>query len=139
MEEEGFQYLPEMIESKLGPRVKGIMINSPSNPTGNVMGKSEWFQITNFSPQIISDEIYHGLVYKGRNTPSSNSRTARLSSTGFRKLYAMTGWRAGVRDCTDRFRPPHAETPAESFYLRELLCTAGGTGRLRKAQKTCRE
>jgi len=36
-EEEGFQYLPGMIEEKLSPRVKGIMINSPSNPTGNVM------------------------------------------------------------------------------------------------------
>src|SRR4030065_2069538 len=38
-EEEGFQYLPRMIREKLGPRVKGIMINSPSNPTGNVMSR----------------------------------------------------------------------------------------------------
>ena len=84
MEEEGFQYLPEMIEPKLSPRVKGIMINSPSNPTGNVMDKERMAKIAKLSPYIISDEIYHGLVYEGRPTPSSNSRTGPLSSTDFR-------------------------------------------------------
>ena len=65
LEEEGFQYLPEMIEEKLSPRVKGIMINSPSNPTGNLMRAERMKEIARFSPFIISDEIYHGLVYEG--------------------------------------------------------------------------
>src|SRR5512136_749502 len=65
LEEEGFQYLPEMIKEKITPRVKGIMINSPSNPTGNVMEPGRMAKIAEFSPFIISDEIYHGLVYEG--------------------------------------------------------------------------
>ncbi len=54
-EEEGFQYLPEMINEKLSPRVKGIVINSPSNPTGNVMSPERMAKIAEFSPFIISD------------------------------------------------------------------------------------
>jgi aspartate/methionine/tyrosine aminotransferase len=95
MEEEGFQYLPEMIESKLGPKVKGIMINSPSNPTGNVMGKERMIQITKFSPHIISDEIYHGLVYEGKEHSILEFTDRAFVINGFSKLYAMTGWRLG--------------------------------------------
>ncbi len=95
MEEEGFQYLPGMIESKLGPKVKGIMINSPSNPTGNVMGKERMIQIAKFSPYIISDEIYHGLVYEGKEHSILEFTDRAFVINGFSKLYAMTGWRLG--------------------------------------------
>jgi aspartate/methionine/tyrosine aminotransferase len=95
MEEEGFQYLPGMIESKLSPKVKGIMINSPSNPTGNVMGKERMIQIAKFSPYIISDEIYHGLVYEGKEHSILEFTDRAFVINGFSKLYAMTGWRLG--------------------------------------------
>src|SRR4030043_1405379 len=65
LEEEGFQYLPEMIEEKLTPKVKGFMINSPATPHGHVMPLERMEAIAKFSPYIISDEIYHGLVYEG--------------------------------------------------------------------------
>jgi aspartate/methionine/tyrosine aminotransferase len=95
MEEEGFQYLPEMIEPKLGSRVKGIMINSPSNPTGNVMDKERMAQITKFPTHIISDEIYHGLVYEGKEHSILEFTDRAFVINGFSKLYAMTGWRLG--------------------------------------------
>ena len=95
MEEEGFQYLPEMIEPKLSPRVKGIMINSPSNPTGNVMDKERMLKITKLSPYIISDEIYHGLVYRGKAHSILEFTDRAFVINGFSKLYAMTGWRLG--------------------------------------------
>jgi aspartate/methionine/tyrosine aminotransferase len=95
MEEEGFQYLPEMIEPKLGSRVKGIMINSPSNPTGNVMDKERMTQITKFPTHIISDEIYHGLVYEGKEHSILEFTDRAFVINGFSKLYAMTGWRLG--------------------------------------------
>ncbi len=95
MEEEGFQYLPEMIEPKLSPRVKGIMINSPSNPTGNVMDKERMLKITKLSPYIISDEIYHGLVYQGKAHSILEFTDRAFVINGFSKLYAMTGWRLG--------------------------------------------
>lgn len=94
-EEEGFQYLPEMIEEKLNPRVKGIMINSPSNPTGNVMSGERMAKIAEFSPFIISDEIYHGLVYEGEAHSILEYTDHAFVINGFSKLYAMTGWRLG--------------------------------------------
>jgi len=95
LEEEGFQYLPEMIEEKLNPRVKGIMINSPSNPTGNVMPAERMEAIAKFSPFIISDEIYHGLVYEGKIHTILEFTDRAFVINGFSKLYAMTGWRLG--------------------------------------------
>lgn len=94
-EEEGFHYLPEMIERKLTPRVKGIMINSPSNPTGNVMSRTRMAKIAQFSPYIISDEIYHGLVYEGQAHSILEFTDRAFVINGFSKLYAMTGWRLG--------------------------------------------
>jgi (5-formylfuran-3-yl)methyl phosphate transaminase len=94
-EEEGFQYLPEMIKPKLGKRVKGILINSPSNPTGNIMGPERMARIAELAPFVISDEIYHGLVY-GEEAHSILEFTDRaFVINGFSKLYAMTGWRLG--------------------------------------------
>jgi aspartate/methionine/tyrosine aminotransferase len=95
LEEEGFQYLPEMIEEKLSPKVKGIMINSPANPTGNIMSGERMKRIAQFSPYIISDEIYHGLVYKGEAHSILEFTERAFVINGFSKLYAMTGWRLG--------------------------------------------
>ena len=55
LEEEGFQYIPEMISPKISPRTKGILINSPSNPTGNVLSGERMEEIARFSPPLISD------------------------------------------------------------------------------------
>ncbi|MDI6763510.1 MAG: pyridoxal phosphate-dependent aminotransferase [Thermodesulfobacteriota bacterium] len=106
LEEEGFQYLPEMIGEKLSPKVKGIMINSPSNPTGNIMSRERMERIAQFSPYIISDEIYHGLVYK-REAHSILEFTERaFVINGFSKLYAMTGWRLGYLIAPKEFIRP---------------------------------
>ncbi len=94
-EEEGFQYLPEMIEERLTPRVKAILINSPSNPTGNVMSPERMARIAQFSPFIVSDEIYHGLVYEGEAHSILEFTDRAFVINGFSKLYAMTGWRLG--------------------------------------------
>jgi aspartate/methionine/tyrosine aminotransferase len=106
LEEEGFQYLPEMIEEKLSPRVKGIMINSPSNPTGNVMPADRMKEIAHFSPFIISDEIYHGLVYEGEVHTILEFTDRAFVINGFSKLYAMTGWRLGYLIAPKEFIRP---------------------------------
>jgi aspartate/methionine/tyrosine aminotransferase len=95
LEEEGFQYIPEMISPKIGPRTKGILINSPSNPTGNVLSGERMEEIARFSPTIISDEIYHGLVYEGEAHSILEYTENAFVINGFSKLYAMTGWRLG--------------------------------------------
>jgi (5-formylfuran-3-yl)methyl phosphate transaminase len=108
LEEEGFQYLPEMIREKISARVKGIMINSPSNPTGNVMDPGRMQKIAGFSPYIISDEIYHGLVYEGKAHSILEFTDHAFVINGFSKLYAMTGWRLGYVIAPVEFlRPMH--------------------------------
>lgn len=94
-EREAFQYLPEMIGSKLTPRVKAILINSPSNPTGNIMSPERMERIAQFSPYLISDEIYHGLVYEGTEHSILEFTDRAFVINGFSKRYAMTGWRLG--------------------------------------------
>jgi aspartate/methionine/tyrosine aminotransferase len=94
--EEGFQYRPQDIKKKLSPRTKAILINSPSNPTGIVMSKDQLRSMTQFDKQyIISDEIYHGLVYQDRAHSILEFTDKAFVINGFSKLYAMTGWRLG--------------------------------------------
>ena len=63
-EEEGFQYTSEAIKEKMSRRTQGIIINSPSNPTGNLLSAERMSEIASLGVPIISDEIYHGLVKK---------------------------------------------------------------------------
>jgi len=94
--EEGFQYRPKDIQKKLSHRTKAILINSPSNPTGVVMSKDQLQSMTQFGKQyIISDEIYHGLVYQDRAHSILEFTDKAFVINGFSKLYAMTGWRLG--------------------------------------------
>ena len=96
MPEEGFQYRPEAIRKAITSRTRGIMINSPSNPTGIVMGDKNLEEIARFTGQyILSDEIYHGLVYEGRARSILEFTDRAFVINGFSKLFAMTGWRLG--------------------------------------------
>lgn len=94
-EDDGFQYRPEAIEAKITEKTRGIFINSPSNPTGNLLSKERMQAIAKFEPVIISDEIYHGLVYEGREHSILEFTDNAFVLNGFSKLYAMTGFRLG--------------------------------------------
>lgn len=94
--EEGFQYRHKDIKKKLARRTKGIIINSPCNPTGIVMTKAQLQDVARFDGQyIISDEIYHGLVYGEKAHSILEFTDKAFVINGFSKLYAMTGWRLG--------------------------------------------
>lgn len=94
--DDGFQYRPEQIRAVLTKRTKAILINSPSNPTGIVMTEKNLEEIAGFNKQfILSDEIYHGLVYEGRARSILEFTDRAFVINGFSKLYAMTGWRLG--------------------------------------------
>jgi aspartate/methionine/tyrosine aminotransferase len=94
-EDNGFQYTVEGIQAKITNRTKGIMINSPSNPTGNLLAPDVMQKMAELSPPIISDEIYHGLVYEGRAHSILEYTDQAFVLNGFSKLFAMTGWRLG--------------------------------------------
>ncbi len=98
-EEDGFQYRPEAIRERLGPRTKAILINSPANPTGTVLSPERMATIAELAraagPFIVADEIYHGLSYEGRDRTILEFTDRAFVLNGFSKAYAMTGWRLG--------------------------------------------
>ena len=94
-EEDGFQYRTEAIKEICTPRTKGIMINSPSNPTGTVLEPDRMAELAGLGPSIISDEIYHGLTYSGRDHSILEYTDEAFVLNGFSKRFAMTGWRLG--------------------------------------------
>jgi len=94
-EADGFQYRPSAIAAKITPRTKAILVNSPSNPTGNLIDRERLAEICALGPLVISDEIYHGLVYEGRAVGVREVSERSVTVNGFSKLFAMTGWRLG--------------------------------------------
>ncbi len=133
LEEEGFQYLPEMIEEKLSSRVKGIMINSPSNPTGNLMPAGRMKEIAKFSPFIISDEIYHGLVYEGEVHTILEFTDRAFVINGFSKFYAMTGWRLGYVIAPKEFVRPMQKMQQNLFISASSFAQWGALKGLKEA------
>jgi aspartate aminotransferase len=103
-DESGFRLSIDELESVVTPRTRAIIVNSPSNPTGIALGKSELTAIAEFATRhdlyIISDEIYEKLVYDGAAHVSIGSLSQdvferTITVNGFSKAYAMTGWRLG--------------------------------------------
>ena len=85
--------------------VKGIIINSPSNPTGSVWSKKIILEILKLAKEknwiVISDECYERLVFDGEQTVSkklaidNNIDANIITCMSMSKTYAMTGWRIG--------------------------------------------
>ncbi|NLN86125.1 MAG: pyridoxal phosphate-dependent aminotransferase [Syntrophomonadaceae bacterium] len=94
-EEDGFKYRPGDIRQRLTPQTKGILINSPSNPTGVVLSGADLQAVAELGPVIISDEIYNGLNYEDEDHTILEYTDQAFVINGFSKLYAMTGWRLG--------------------------------------------
>jgi (5-formylfuran-3-yl)methyl phosphate transaminase len=94
-EEDGFQFRLEAIKRKITRKTKAIVINSPSNPTGNLLSEQVMRAIAALPQYIVSDEIYHGLVYEGKEHSILEFTDNAFVLNGFSKLYAMTGLRLG--------------------------------------------
>ncbi len=115
-EEDGFQYRPSEIGKKITPKTQAILINSPSNPTGNLLSPERMAGIAELGPYVISDEIYHGLVY-GEAEHSILEYTDRaFVVNGFSKLHAMTGWRLGYMIAPPEFIRP-IQKIQQNFYI----------------------
>jgi len=118
-EEEGFQLNPEKVRKAITKKTKAILINSPANPTGNLLS-SEWMEeIASFGIPVISDEIYHGLVYEGEARSIlefAGKGRDLIVLNGFSKLFAMTGWRLGyIIAIEDLVRP--IQKMIQNFFI----------------------
>jgi (5-formylfuran-3-yl)methyl phosphate transaminase len=132
-EEDGFQFRPEAIKTKLSDRTQAIFINSPSNPTGNLLSKSRMQAIADMSPWIVSDEIYHGLVYEGKEHSILEFTDRAFVFNGFSKLFAMTGLRLGYLIAPKAFMRPIQKVQQNFFISANAMIQKAGIAALKEA------
>jgi len=100
----GLKLQAEQVEAAITPRTRGIIINSPSNPTGMIIEKSELEKIAELCIKhdiaIVADDIYQKLVFSGNTFTSIASLGPEVAKRSFivigaSKTFSMTGWRIG--------------------------------------------
>lgn len=105
-EKENFKITPAQLEKAIGPKTRGFLFCSPSNPTGLLYSREELqalAEVLKRHPQVtvISDDIYNNLIFDGGKVapqilqvaPELKERT--ICVNGGSKAYSMTGWRIG--------------------------------------------
>ncbi|HEX2923427.1 MAG TPA: pyridoxal phosphate-dependent aminotransferase, partial [Chloroflexota bacterium] len=103
------------VKRAVSPATKMLVLNYPSNPTGQRLQQSELDGLAAIAVEhdiaVLSDEVYDGLVFKGKHIsalghPALTERTILVNS--FSKSYAMTGWRVGWVAAKGRLLKPIA-------------------------------
>ncbi|MER5552540.1 pyridoxal phosphate-dependent aminotransferase [Streptomyces sp. NPDC002793] len=98
----GFRITRELLEERITPRTRALLMNNPNNPTGNVLTGTEAETVADVARDhhlfVITDEIYEKVRFRGEHIsigalPGMADRTVTVN--GFSKGYAMTGWRLG--------------------------------------------
>lgn len=92
-------------------------------------------KIAQFSPFIISDEIYHGLVYEGKARSILEFTDRAFVINGFSKLYAMTGWRLGYVIAPKEFIRPMQKIQQNLFISASSFAQWGALVGLKEAEK----
>lgn len=102
--EGGYQPSAEALKAAITPRTRGVMLNSPNNPTGAAYTEETLRALLSVLEGtdiwVYSDEIYERLQYGGEHVStaqlSADARERTIYLGGVAKAYAMTGWRLGV-------------------------------------------
>jgi len=129
LEANEFRMSPDDIRDRITDRTKLIVVNSPQNPTGSVMTKSELDDIAEIAEEhdifVASDEIYSKMTYDTKQytlTARDEAKERTVLLDGFSKYYAMTGWRLGYMVVPYRM----AES-LQNFLVSAISCTAACT------------
>jgi aspartate/methionine/tyrosine aminotransferase len=129
LENDGFRLDPDRAAHCLGPTARILIINSPANPTGAVLGPDRLADLAKLDALIISDEIYHGLNYQDARDHSILEHTDRAVVVGgFSKAFAMTGWRIGYL-----ILPPSLVRPFQSLAQNFFISVSAATQKAAKA------
>ena len=137
-EEDGFQFRPQAIAEKITDKTRAIFINSPSNPTGNLLSARRMAAIAELSPHIVSDEIYHGLVYEGKEHSILEFTDRAFVLNGFSKLFAMTGLRLGYLIAPKAFVRPIQKLNQNFFISANAMVQHAGVAALQSAGEDTR-
>lgn len=94
---------PAQLEKTVTPKTKGIIVNSPGNPSGKIFSRTELETLSDFACRhdllVFTDEIYEYFLYDGRKhvslatLPGMAERTVTIG--GYSKTFSVTGWRIG--------------------------------------------
>ncbi len=114
------RYQPTVAElEKAGP-IAGLIVASPSNPTGTMVTRSELTALANWCDhrevRLVSDEIYHGIVYEGETTSAVEVSPHAIVVNSFSKYFSMTGWRVGWLVVPEELVRP-IERLAQNFFI----------------------
>ncbi|MBA7545662.1 Aspartate aminotransferase [subsurface metagenome] len=125
-EELDFRFDIDELKSRITPRTRLIVINSPQNPTGGMLEENDIRAIAALAQEhdiiVLYDELYDHIIYEGEpysiaSLPGMLDRTILLN--GFSKTYAMTGWRLGYAVV-----PPKLVEPIVDLIVNNISCTA---------------
>ncbi len=129
LEENEFRMNPDDIKNRITKKTKLIIVNSPQNPTGSVMTKSELDDIAELAEEhdvfVVSDEIYSKMTYDTTHyspTARDEAKERTVLLDGFSKYYAMTGWRLGYMVV-----PQSMAERLNDFLVSAVSCTAAFT------------
>ncbi len=96
-----FAYQPtgEQVRAAWGPGTRALMVASPANPTGTMLGRARldelWRTVANLGGVLVTDEIYQGLTYGTEATTALSLTDDVFVINSFSKYFNMTGWRLG--------------------------------------------
>jgi aspartate/methionine/tyrosine aminotransferase len=113
-----YQPNPELLADI--PDLAGLIVASPANPTGTMIAPAELRRLSDYCQErgirLVSDEIYHGIVYEGAAETARAFGREAIIVNSFSKYYSMTGWRLGWM-----LVPPDlarsVECLAQNFYI----------------------
>jgi aspartate/methionine/tyrosine aminotransferase len=126
LEESDFRFDPDYFRDQVNERTKLIIINTPQNPTGGILTRSDIETIADTARErnilVLSDEVYKNILYDASHSsiyslPEMRSNTILLD--GFSKTYAMTGWRLGFG-----VMPADLAKKIERLMINSNSCTA---------------
>ena len=96
---DGFQPDIEAIKERITPRTKGLVVNSPSNPTGSVLSAESFRALKDIAKDhhlwVISDEVYEDFIYHGVHRSFNEIIERAVVLNSFSKSFAVPGWRIG--------------------------------------------
>ena len=125
-EEREFRFDPDEFRSLVTDRTRLVILNSPHNPTGGVLTRSDLEAVAEVAVErdllVLTDEIYGRIVYEGEHVslatlPGMRDRTILLD--GFSKTWAMTGWRLGYAVYPEALLPH-----IDRLIINSVSCTA---------------
>ena len=116
--EHRYQPTPELLRS--AGRLDGLIVASPSNPTGTVLERAALQALVDYCAaegiRLVSDEIYHGITYEERATSALELTDTAIVINSFSKYFCMTGWRLGWMVLPEDLVRP-VECLAQNFFV----------------------